>query len=173
MPDDISTSPDPGANALVLVRYSGDLTTKGRLTRQYFSKRLARNIKDALRSLALRSRIERRHDRLHVQLESEADAQRAVPRIAQVFGVQSVAPVTERQWRTREDLVRHGVELFGDAVTGKRFAVRARRVGDRSRIPMSSAAHPRARRPAHLTAPALPQAGRAPAAEVDGGKRGC
>ena len=139
MPDDISTSPDPGANALVLVRYSGDLTTKGRLTRQYFSKRLARNIKDALRSLALRSRIERRHDRLHVQLESEADAQHAVPRIAQVFGVQSVAPVTERQWRTREDLVRHGVELFGDAVTGKRFAVRARRVGDRSRIPMSSA----------------------------------
>ena len=83
------------ANALVLVRYSGDLTTKARPTRQQFSKRLARNVKDALRSVGLRCQIERRHDRMHVQLESAETARRAAPQIARVFGVQSVAHVTE------------------------------------------------------------------------------
>jgi len=135
MSEDVSIDrPGPANDALVLVRYSGELTTKARPTRQYFSKRLARNVKNALHSAGLRSEIERRHDRMHVQLASRADAHTAAPLIARVFGVQSVAHVEERPWSTQADLVRHGTELFGDLVAGKRFAVRARRVGDRRRI---------------------------------------
>ena len=106
------------ANALVLVRYSGDLTTKARPTRQQFSKRLAANVKDALRSRGsdgsggLRSRIERRHDRMHVALEPGADAHEAARRISRVFGVQSVSRVVERPWSGSDDLVRMGVELM-------------------------------------------------------------
>lgn len=133
------SAPRSRTNALLLVRYSGELTTKARPTRQLFSKRLARNIKDALRSEDLTSQIERRHDRLHVQCESAEQAERAAPVIARVFGVQSVSQVEQREWRSCEDLVRHGVELFGDSVANKRFAVRARRIGDRSRIAISSA----------------------------------
>jgi thiamine biosynthesis protein ThiI len=140
MPDETHTDDRAAdsASSLVLVRYSGDLTTKARPTRQQFSKRLAHNIKDALHDSGLGSRIERRHDRLRVQLASEAEARLAAPRIARVFGVQSVAHVVEREWMTREDLVRHGVELFGNAVAGSTFAVRARRVGDRDRTAVSS-----------------------------------
>jgi thiamine biosynthesis protein ThiI len=123
---------------LLLVRYGGDLTTKARPTRQRFSKRLAQNIKEALRAAGMRTQIERRHDRIHVELERESDAPIAAARIARVFGVQSVARVQEREWRTLDDLVRHGVELFGEAVKGRRFAVRARGVGDRDRIRVRS-----------------------------------
>lgn len=128
----------PANDALVLVRYSGELTTKARPTRQHFSKRLARNIKNALHSAGLRSEIERRHDRMHVQLASREDAHAAAPRIARVFGVQSVAHVEQRSWATMADLITHGRELFGDLVAGRSFAVRARRVGNRARIPVRS-----------------------------------
>ena len=126
------------SGALVLVRYSGDLSTKARPTRQQFSKRLAQNIKDALRSQGMRSRIDRRHDRLHVQLDSADDGPVAARTLARVFGVQSVSHVEQRSWTSCDDLVRHGVDLFGEAIVGKRFAVRARRVGDRNRIAVSS-----------------------------------
>ena len=130
--------------ARLLVRYSGELTTKARPTRQQFTRRLARNVKDALRSQGLKSHIERRHERLHVRLDGggdgdrDGDGERAAEAIARVFGVQSVSIVEHREWRSADDLVRHGVELFGPRVAGKRFAVRARRIGDRSRIPVSS-----------------------------------
>jgi len=126
------------ADALLLVRYSGELTTKARPTRVAFSKRLAKNVKDALRSLRLRSQLERRHDRMHVQFETAEEAALAAPTIARVFGIQSVSHVEERPWQSLDDLVRQGVELFGESVVGKRFAVRARRIGNRNRIPVSS-----------------------------------
>ncbi|MEE3329353.1 MAG: tRNA uracil 4-sulfurtransferase ThiI [Myxococcota bacterium] len=132
--DDVQES----TGSLVLIRYSGELTIKAPPTRNQFSKRLARNIKDGLRSIGLRSEIERRRDRLHIQFESAEAASRAVPLLTRTFGVQSVAATTQRPFATLEELVRQATELFGEAVEGKTFAVRARRVGDRSRIPVTS-----------------------------------
>ena len=139
MPPDRSHSPvTKSSGSLVLVRYSGDLTIKATPTRNHFSKRLARNIKDGLRSIDLRAQIDRRYDRLHVQFANADDASLAMPLLGRVFGVQSVAGTTERPFTSLEELVRHGLEIFGDAVVGKTFAVRARRVGDRNQIPITS-----------------------------------
>jgi len=120
---------------LALVRYSGELTTKAPPTRLRFSKKLAENLKNALRQEGIRSRIERRHNRLYVHFEEPA----APLSLARVFGVQSISFVEERPWSSVDDVVRQGVELFGDVVEGKTFAIRARRVGDRERIPAHSA----------------------------------
>jgi thiamine biosynthesis protein ThiI len=120
---------------LVLVRYSGDLTTKARETRRRFVTRLGRNLKDALRAEGRRGRIERRHDRLYLHIDGDGPLPSS---LARVFGAQSLALVEERPWKTLDDLVRHGVEFHAEAVAGKRFAVRARRVGDRGRIAVRS-----------------------------------
>ncbi|MEZ4219203.1 MAG: tRNA uracil 4-sulfurtransferase ThiI [Myxococcota bacterium] len=131
-------TPTESTGSLVLARYSGELTTKARPTRAYFSKRLAANVKDGLRALGIRSRIERGHDRLRIQLASTDDATRALPVLSRTFGVQSVVGAIELPWSSTDDIVREGVRLFADAVAGRRFAVRARRVGDRARIAASS-----------------------------------
>jgi thiamine biosynthesis protein ThiI len=51
-------------------------------------------------------------------------------RIGRVFGVQSVSFARSVSWSGLEDIVRKGSAFGSDAVRGKRFAVRARNVGD-------------------------------------------
>ncbi len=119
---------------LILVRYGGDLTTKARATRQQFTRRLVKNLEDALRSEGLPGRVIRTHDRLFV----EVGGAQPIDLLSRVFGVQSLAAVEARPWRDQSDLVAAGVELFGAAVAGRRYAVRARRVGERSRIPLDA-----------------------------------
>jgi thiamine biosynthesis protein ThiI len=56
--------------------------------------------------------------------------------LTHVHGVQSISVAERREWANLDDLVAAGRELFSEAVRGRRFAVRVRRVGDRSRIPV-------------------------------------
>jgi thiamine biosynthesis protein ThiI len=123
----------PGSISL-LVRFSGDLTTKSRGTRVHFVRRLARNIRDALNREAIAGRVERRWSRLFVHSEDP----RAPETVSRVFGVQSVSRATTRRWSSLEDIVAAGVEIFGTAVADTRFAVRARRSGDRRNMPFKS-----------------------------------
>jgi len=58
--------------------------------------------------------------------------------LSRVFGIQSLAVAEERSWSSLDDLVTAGVALFADAVVGRSFAVRARRVGERREIPITS-----------------------------------
>lgn len=120
----------------VLVRYSGDLTTKARATRRRFEMRLAKNLRDALGADAGASRVERGRDRILVELPPGVDP---TP-LGRVPGAQSISVALRRPWSSLEDLVRTGEEIFAAAVAGKRFAVRARRVGDRKQIALESAA---------------------------------
>jgi len=129
----------PGSTAL-LVRFAGDLTTKSRGTRVHFVRRLARNIRDALNREEISGQVERRWSRLVVY----SDDPRAVELLSRVFGVQSVSPATVRAWEELDDIIAAGTELFGDAVAGKKFAVRARRSGDRRNMPFNSLAVERA-----------------------------
>jgi len=126
-----------GSGQLVLLRYSGDVTTKATPTRRRFVQRMARNVKDALRSVGVVHTLTRTHTRIFVELAEDADG-RGLDTLARVFGVQSLAPVVERAWQSLDDVVAAGVELFADAVRDKSFAVRARRVGDRRQIPVRS-----------------------------------
>ena len=115
---------------VVLLRLSGEVSTKARPTRRAFVVRLARNVKDALASEEIEGAVTRRHERIVVE---SADA-RAPELLARVFGVQSVSRAERHPVERLDDVVALGFERFGDAVRGRRFAVRARSVGD-SRLP--------------------------------------
>jgi thiamine biosynthesis protein ThiI len=113
-------------SALVLLRLSGEISTKARPTRRAFVVQLVRNVKDALASEGIAGTVLRRHDRVVV----ETDDARAPALLARVFGVQSASRAERHPIASLDDVVRVGEAAFREAVRGKRFAVRARRVGD-------------------------------------------
>jgi thiamine biosynthesis protein ThiI len=126
---------------LVLLRFSGDVGIKARGTRQLFLRRLLHNLHDALASEGAAARDARgasarvavSHDRILVEVPPEVDPEF----LARLFGVQSIARVLARTPARLEDVVARGRELFAEAVRGRRFAVRARRVGSRERIALA------------------------------------
>jgi thiamine biosynthesis protein ThiI len=119
-------APPLQAHCLYLLRFSGELGTKARATRAQFVNRLVRNLRDALAGAGLPSRVERRYERLLV--ESSAPAEEV---LARVFGLQSLSRVEPRPGEKLAEVVEAGHALFAELVRGRRFAVRARRVGDR------------------------------------------
>ncbi|MGI9590280.1 MAG: tRNA sulfurtransferase [Myxococcota bacterium] len=120
---------------LVLLRFSGDITIKARATRHQFVRRLIHNLRDAITAQGLPPRVRMAHNRIFVELPAGA----AVEPLTRVFGVQTLSRVEARPAGNLEEIVASGLEIFGEAVRGKRFAVRARRVGDRQGIPLRSA----------------------------------
>jgi thiamine biosynthesis protein ThiI len=123
------------ATQLVLLRFSGDITIKARATRHQFVRRLIHNLREAITAQGLRPRVRVAHNRIFVELPMGAPLEP----LTHVFGIQSLSPVVARSAESLEAVVAAGVELFEEAVRGKRFAVRARRVGDRNRIRLKSA----------------------------------
>ncbi len=121
---------------LVLLRYSGDVSTKTRGTRAQFVKRLVHNLKDAMASEGFPPVVRVAHDRLFAELPDAAP----VDVLTRVFGIQSISPVERRAPEELGAIVRTGVEVFGERVRGRRFAVRARRVGDHGRATVSTRA---------------------------------
>ncbi|MDH3519556.1 MAG: tRNA 4-thiouridine(8) synthase ThiI [Myxococcales bacterium] len=121
---------------LALLRFSGEIGTKARATRLQFRQRLVQNLRDALASHGLSARLEVSHERIFVELPqhgpdpTDSDALRDHP-LARIFGIQSLSCVERRPITSLDAIVSSGVALFGDRVRAKRFAVRARRVGNR------------------------------------------
>jgi len=130
------SEPRPAADLshLFLVRLSGDVGTKARWTHGRFVKRLSGNLRDALESEGIPARVRRTRDRIFVHAASPA----AGEALARVFGVQSVSRAEHRPAAGVEDVVAAGEPLFRELVRGRRFAVRARRVGDRARLPVGA-----------------------------------
>jgi tRNA uracil 4-sulfurtransferase len=122
------------SNHLLILRLSGDFYTKARRTRLRFARRLTANLEDALRLHSIPYRLEPTWSRLYVETPEPGAAEV----LARVFGVQSVSVVQRRPWTRLEDLVATGVEIFGEAVRGRSFAVRASRRGERERIGFDS-----------------------------------
>jgi thiamine biosynthesis protein ThiI len=112
---------------LTILRYSGELSTKARPTRYQFTQRLLHNLRNAVESHGAEADISVSHDRIFARVP-EGPAEAALTR---VFGIQTISRAEKRSACDLEAIVRHGEELFRDAVRGKRFAVRARRVGNR------------------------------------------
>ncbi|HEX5757859.1 MAG TPA: THUMP domain-containing protein [Thermoanaerobaculia bacterium] len=129
---------------VILLRLSGDLYTKARKTRLRFLRRLGHNLEDALSTHALPHRLEKSWSRFVAHVEVPPGAADPCELLARVFGIQSVSEIERRPWSTLDDVVTAGEELFRDAVAGRRFAVRARRRGDRRAIPFDSLAVERA-----------------------------
>ena len=123
----------PGTGSRILIRYSGDLTTKARATRQRFTTRLTHNLKDALGEARGSSTVQRTRDRIVIETSEAIDP---MP-LARVQGVQSISLAERWEWSSLQDLVAAGCELFREAVRDRRFAVRVHRVGDRAHIPIA------------------------------------
>ena len=119
---------------LLLIRMSGDISTKAEMTRSQFTTKLVRNIKDALKSHGIPFEIQRSRIRLYVETPDEA----AVPIIARVFGVKAIARAQRVRFETIDDIVAAGLELHKGEVAGKTFAIRPKRSGDRNKIPFKS-----------------------------------
>ncbi|MEO6191395.1 MAG: THUMP domain-containing protein [Thermoanaerobaculia bacterium] len=119
---------------LFILRLSGDFYTKARRTRMRFFRRLVSNLEAALKAHGIPYKLEPTWSRLYLETSEPAAAEV----LARVFGVQSVSQVERRSWETLEDLVATGVEIFGEAVRGRSFAVRATRRGQRDRIGFDS-----------------------------------
>jgi len=112
---------------LAILRFSGELSTKARATRYRFTQRLLQNLRDALESQGIEPGIEISHDRIFVELPEGASEEV----LTRVFGIQSVSRAERCEVAGLADIVRHGEARFREHVRGKRFAVRARRVGNR------------------------------------------
>jgi thiamine biosynthesis protein ThiI len=126
------------ADRFALLRFSGELSIKARGTRTHFRRRLLLNLRDALASEGLAARIESSHERLFVELPGRAQA--GAPdslrehALARVFGISSVSLVERHPIHELAQVVETGEALFRERVRGRRFAVRARRVGGRREL---------------------------------------
>ena len=108
----------------LLVRFSGELSTKAKRTRALFEARLMKNIASACRSHGFRCQVTRQWGRLHLRLpEGE------VGFLGRVFGISSYSVIEGRCDAHLDQIVDLGRKLYGDAVLGRRYAVRARRSG--------------------------------------------
>jgi thiamine biosynthesis protein ThiI len=110
---------------LYLVRVGGEVATKARGTRRRFQQRLVRNLRDALHAGDITSRVDSRWSRILVEASDRA----ALQRLASVFGVASVSEAEARLPADLDEIVRVGEALYADRVRDRKFAVRARRVG--------------------------------------------
>ncbi len=119
---------------VILVRRSGEIGTKARHTRSRFERRLAQNLADSLRSEGIEASVRTTRDRIFVETRDE----RAPRVLARLPGVQSVATARHTSAEKLQEVVDSGAALFQERVAGRRFAVRARRVGDRQRIALES-----------------------------------
>ena len=108
-----------------LVRLAPEIATKSRRTRKRFVQVLVKNIRDCLKSSGIEHTIHDRWSRLFVTADDETTGRR----IAGVFGVSSVSTIEARIPADLGEVVRVGEELFRDRVSGKTYAVRARRAG--------------------------------------------
>jgi thiamine biosynthesis protein ThiI len=125
---------------IISLTLSGDVGTKGAQTRSAFRRRLRANIRDTLARHALQARICDRRDRIELEGGAEDAEERLTTALSRVFGIQQVRVAQRMPWRGAEDIVALGEQLYADAVAGRRFAVRVRRVGPRAHIPVDGGA---------------------------------
>jgi thiamine biosynthesis protein ThiI len=125
---------------IILLRFSGEIATKAKPTRRRFEAQLLRNVRAALRDAGAAAQVTRSPNRIFVA----SGEPRVAAALARVFGVQSLAIAQVHPAEKHDEVVRVAYERFRDAVAGRRFAVRARRVGERSQIGLDPRAIERA-----------------------------
>ncbi len=116
---------------MVLALVAPDIVTKSRRTRQRFVETLERNLREALGRAGIPFELDAAGTRFLIRSEAD-DAAVSVAR--HVFGIATVARVEAVLPADPEVIARRGGEIFREAVTGKRFAVRAKKL---TRYPFS------------------------------------
>ena len=124
----------------VILRMSGEITTKSDGIRHRFNRRLTQNLRDALEREGIEGIVRDQWYRVDVVTEDR----RALEVGKRIFGIQGLLFCRAYNWETVDDIVEIGAELFSEKVNQKTFAVRTRRVGFRQQIPISGSAVDRA-----------------------------
>jgi tRNA uracil 4-sulfurtransferase len=113
----------------LLLRLSAELSTKASGTRRRFMRKLVENLREALRSTGADFHVESQWTRVFVRTTASEEALR---RLGHIPGISSYSVVIARCGATLDEIVRTGVEIFGERVKGRTYAVRARRTGTHS-----------------------------------------
>ncbi len=108
-----------------LVRFSGELSTKAKRTRARFQKRLASNLRDGFASEGVEAVLRTDWSRFWI----EAPDRGFIEPLTRTFGVSSCSLLIGECDADLAQIVSTGHALFGEAVQGKTYAVRARRAG--------------------------------------------
>ncbi|MGC8895025.1 MAG: tRNA uracil 4-sulfurtransferase ThiI [candidate division WOR-3 bacterium] len=107
-----------------LIRY-GELVLKSRQVRKRFLAQLEENLRAGLARKGIFYKLTVDWSRAYL----ESDDPRAGLAISRCFGVSSFSAAEKRGFESLADIIDHGEKIFGDKVSSKKFAVRARRRG--------------------------------------------
>ncbi len=113
---------------MILLRL-GEITLKSRRTRRVYEKILVKNIADAFKSCGIQKyRVFKEKNRFFIDTESR----KAVDVLKRVFGLTSLSIVERTEFNSLEELIEKCMDIFGEKIRGRKFAVRARRIGSHS-----------------------------------------
>ena len=112
----------------LIIRYSGELTTKGKGTRKVLQKALIRNLREALSENGISESPVAFRERAFVHQVQDQAAEIA----SRVFGVQSASLAIPFEAKDLKTTVEEAKKVFAPLVASKTFAVRARLVGGTS-----------------------------------------
>ena len=119
----LATGRLPAAGDLML-RLTGEITTKGRRTRSRFQKKLVKNLRDGVESSGAACRMRSEWSRLYLRSDQEVTRP-----LARVFGISTFSALEAECAADLSQIVDVGLRTFGERVKGRSFAVRARRSG--------------------------------------------
>jgi len=117
----------PDSFDTVIVRFGGEIGIKAPYTRKQYERRLANNIKAALKHYNISySAFVKKPGRLYIKTHQ---AEETAQKIHYVFGVSSLSPAIERS-SNLDDIINSGVQFTRSKFAPRKsFAVRCRRVG--------------------------------------------
>ncbi len=128
----------------LIIKLSPEITIKSRPVRQRFTNQLRTNIARVFRYYQIGADVVSRWDMLEVLVPTDLPAdeyrhrcEQARYRLGRVPGIAHINQVQERALRVDEpaeaqleDIARHTIAVYRDAVAGRSFAVRCKRQGD-------------------------------------------
>jgi len=110
----------------IVVRFAPEITTKSRRTRRRFQNILQHNIEDALRRHGLPFTLAPKWGRMVIESPARDDVLGVLPR---VFGISSFSPVEAVAEVDLEAIARVGRATYASRIDGRRYAVRAKKLG--------------------------------------------
>ena len=116
----------------IFIKTAAEVAIKSKRTKKRFLRQLSRAIQDAMDTLAVSYTLRERWNRFELFTDARDEA---VSTLQRVFGIGSILPVELITSANYDEILREGANFFRTYVTGKRFAVRAKR---RGRHPYSS-----------------------------------
>lgn len=112
-----------------LLKYSPEISIKTRPVRVRFVKQLRRNLKTLLRRVHPDTVVTDCWDYLDITVPEAADLVHAEQVLGNTPGVHSYSKVREYPLTTLEDLSVQALDLFGERLKGRTFALRCKRAG--------------------------------------------